>query len=480
MIRNYQTITVILMMMFVSLSGCFGETEDEAAPVIQGFFDFDQELDNRTWYHYPGGEEAHNNTSFLGGNNVPYYSSSSYYSIGMSTFEPTMGITSTGNLYISSWGNGPSGSTAIVQCSGLVELQSLDDYSCQNVYDPITPIPNSNDPYVYVDPWTDRIMKFDMHALLGMTVEWSDDEGASWSLPTPATGYSVQDHQTIASAPYPAIAHETLWVFCINGNAPMPLCAASQDGGNTWGPELPGAPVDCQSGGLSAHIIGAENGNFYRGQKGCNGEGYSIYRTNDGAITWTEHVLPTEESGTADTWNAEEAQVDTDSESNVYAMWMGIDDLPYFSYSTDNAETWSDAMMIAPSHLVGTGFPVVIAGDPGRVAFGYIGDDGSGLWNGYISVMTDAFNETPLITTVQVNANEDPLDNASPTCGYERCGGFGDFIDMQIDEFGRPWFGLSHNPSGDTGIFATFTDGPTLRGNLTTLTQIPAGGPATL
>ncbi len=35
--------------------------------------------------------------------------------------------------------------------------------------------------------------------------------------------------------------------------------------------------------------------------------------------------FPTEESGTADTWNAEEAQVDTDSESNVYAMWMGYD-----------------------------------------------------------------------------------------------------------------------------------------------------------
>ena len=38
--------------------------------------------------------------------------------------------------------------------------------------------------------------------------------------------------------------------------------------------------------------------------------------------------------------------------------------------------------------------------------------------------MTDAFNETPLITTVQINADDDPLDNASPTCGYERCGGF--------------------------------------------------------
>ena len=37
MIRNYQTITVVVMMMFVSLSGCFGETEEEAVPVIQGF-----------------------------------------------------------------------------------------------------------------------------------------------------------------------------------------------------------------------------------------------------------------------------------------------------------------------------------------------------------------------------------------------------------------------------------------------------------
>ena len=64
MIRNYQTITVVLMMMLISLSGCFGETEEEAVPVIQGFFDFDQELDNRTWYHYPGGEDAQNNTSF--------------------------------------------------------------------------------------------------------------------------------------------------------------------------------------------------------------------------------------------------------------------------------------------------------------------------------------------------------------------------------------------------------------------------------
>ena len=114
-------------------------------------------------------------------------------------------------------------------------------------------------------------MKFDMHALLGMTVEWSDNEGQSWIGPSVATGWSVQDHQTIASSPYPAAFHQTTWVFCVNGNYPYPVCSASNDGGLTWGPELPGTPSDCESGGLTGHITGSENGNFYRGNRGCNG-----------------------------------------------------------------------------------------------------------------------------------------------------------------------------------------------------------------
>ena len=102
------------------------------------------------------------------------------------------------------------------------------EYECVDVYNPPTaPVANSNDPYVYVDPWTDRIMKFDMHALLKMTVEWSDNEGQSWSPPTVATGTSIQDHQTIASSPYPAALHPTTWVFCINGNWQSPLCSSS-------------------------------------------------------------------------------------------------------------------------------------------------------------------------------------------------------------------------------------------------------------
>jgi len=84
-----------------------------------------------------------------------------------------------------------------------------------------------------------------------------------------------------------------------------------------------------------------------------------------------------------------------------------------------------------------------------------------------------------LITTVMVNDPSDPLDNASPTCGYERCGGFGDFLDMQIDANGRVWFALAHNPT-DSGIYGSVTMGPTLRGGLQPLPVMAAGGLQTL
>jgi hypothetical protein len=351
---------------------------------------------------------------------------------------------------------------------------------CENTYQ--GQIVNSNDPYVYVDPWTDRVMKFDMHALAGMTVEWSDDEGETWGplgLASFATGYSVQDHQTIASSPYNALLHETTWVFCVNGNWQSPLCSTSQDGGLTWGPEVPGAPTNCNSGGLTGHMVGSNNGNFYRGNPGCDGEGYSIYRSSDGGYTWSEHKLPTEETGTAATWNAEEAQVYPDEDNNVHAMWMGVDNMPYYSYSFDNCDTWSSPIMIAPpTNLNGTGFPALAAGDSGRVAFAYLGDSGGNTWNGYISVMTDSFSPMPLITTTQVNNFGDPLDT-TVDCGYNRCGGFGDFIDILIDQHGRPWFGLSHNIV-DQGIYGTMMMGPSLRDATVPLNPLPEGGFSTL
>ena len=481
---------MILLMLAPMISGCFaGNTVEE----IKESSPFDNlcpdGIANNTWYHYPGAVNAlsapHiiNGTSILQGENVPMCTKGTYYGIGFSTFEPTIGITSADNLYMTSWGNGPGGSTAIIRCTDMIEMVDVSSYSCENTYQGA--VANSNDPYVYVDRWTDRIMKFDMHALAGMTVEWSDDEGETWGpfgLASFATGYSVQDHQTIASSPYNAAFHETTWVFCVNGNWQSPLCSTSNDGGLTWGPEVPGAPVNCNSGGLTGHMVGADDGNFYRGNPSCDGEGYSIYRSTNGGLTWTEHELPTDVTGMADTWNFEEAQVYPDEENNLHAMWMGADDLPYYSYSFNQGDSWSAPLMVAPPGLNGTGFPAVAAGDSGKVAFAYLGDTGGDTWNGYISIMTDSFSETPLITTVQVNEFGDPL-SLEADCGYNRCGGFGDFIDILVDNHGRAWFGLSHNIGNnlqDEGIYGTTMVGPSLRGSIAPLNILPEGGPKTL
>ena len=481
---------MILLMLAPMISGCFaGNTVEE----IKESSPFDNlcpdGIANNTWYHYSGAVNAlsapHiiNGTSILQGENVPMCTKGTYYGIGFSTFEPTIGITSADNLYMTSWGNGPGGSTAIIRCTDMIEMVDVSSYSCENTYQGA--VANSNDPYVYVDRWTDRIMKFDMHALAGMTVEWSDDEGETWGpfgLASFATGYSVQDHQTIASSPYNAAFHETTWVFCVNGNWQSPLCSTSNDGGLTWGPEVPGAPVNCNSGGLTGHMVGANDGNFYRGNPSCDGEGYSIYRSTNGGLTWTEHELPTDVTGMADTWNFEEAQVYPDEENNLHAMWMGADDLPYYSYSFNQGDSWSAPLMVAPPGLNGTGFPAVAAGDSGKVAFAYLGDTGGDTWNGYISIMTDSFSETPLITTVQVNEFGDPL-SLEADCGYNRCGGFGDFIDILVDNHGRAWFGLSHNIGNnlqDEGIYGTTMVGPSLRGSIAPLNILPEGGPKTL
>jgi hypothetical protein len=109
---------------------------------------------------------------------------------------------------------------------------------------------------------------------------------------------------------------------------------------------------------------------------------------------------------------------------------------------------------------------------------GYLGDSGGDTWNGYLTVITDVFSPMPLMTTVQVNAWGDPLDTTAD-CGFNRCGGFGDFNDIVIDQYGRPWFGLAHNIGGEIGIFGTMAVGPSLRGN-GTLTELPPGGPGTL
>ena len=79
-------------MLSASFAGCFGEDEKEIVVEKSDVWNF--ERSELTWYHFPDAVDAWGNENFnFDGRNVPFDAVGSYYGIGMSTFEPTMGIT---------------------------------------------------------------------------------------------------------------------------------------------------------------------------------------------------------------------------------------------------------------------------------------------------------------------------------------------------------------------------------------------------
>lgn len=486
---------LILLMLAPSLMGCLGGEEKKTPPVVHPF-GFDEAIAPGVWYHAGGSPsspaaidllnatamaEANLSMEMFTGNNAPFWTQGTYYGTGFDTFEPTLGVLSDGTIVFTNY-NGLSKGTQIIRSQD--QGQTWENVGPFNqAYPSAGQVPNSNDPYIYVDPWTDRIVKFDMHALTAMWVEYSDDGGDSWSVPYTAYGYyTPQDHQSIASTPdVNGIAfHDTIYVYCINtgSSALGPQCSRSLDGGHNWDIQQPGAPLTTQCSGLHGHVSGSVDGWVYRGNPSC--EGPAVYASSDGGYSWSEHTITTE-VGMQQGWHSHEVSVGADAVGNLYAMWIGDGMMPWISWSKDNGDTWRDPVMVAAPGLEETGFPTLFAGADGRLAFSYIGEfTDMGGWNGFIGTITDAHADVPLITTVQVNVEGDILD-AQDNCGDIRCGGFGDFIDIEIDDAGRPWAALAHNLNSDEAIIGTWTTGPSLMDdNLTALPVLPLGGNSTL
>ena len=476
---------MLTLLMFGSLlSGCFGEEEPPVVSEERIPFEFASAIPANTWYHFPGNLTREPVSALdpdlwhhFNETNWPVLAQGTYFGIGETTFEPTLGVTSAGEIVFTNY-RGTGDGTHIIRSRDMG--LSWEDVGPFNPVFPSGQVPNSNDPYVYVDPWTDRIVKFDMHALTAMFVEYSDDGGDSWSVPFSAEGYySPQDHQSIASMPdVGGIGfYETIYVFCINTGLSTagPQCSRSLNGGQAWDVQRPGYPVGVvQCSGLHAHLVGSPDGAVYRGNPSCDGP--AVYRSVDGGFTWTEHTITTEVQSAG-----HEVATAVDAAGNLYAHWIGAgENQAWFAASQDQGDTWTEPMMVIPPGVDWAGFPTITAGDDGRVAIGYIGiREDTGGWNGYISTMTSVFSERPLITTVAVNVLEDALDD-SADCGGRRCGGFGDFIDIELDDSGRPWIALAHNVLGQEGIAGTYIVGPSLYGPIEELPPHVAGGPDTL
>jgi hypothetical protein len=379
--------------------------------------------------------------------------------------EPTLGITKHGDVFY----------TAIQTNTRVEVAHSGDNGQSWDLRSPkIAGTRNAHlltfDPYIYVDPDTDRIFNIDLTVACSY-LSYSDDKGKTWTTDPIACGRPVNDHQTLFAGPpsiSPTVGYENTVYYCWN-DVGSSSCSKSLDGAlsftPTGSPAYPGVDPeaggqgDSQCGGLHGHGHVGPDGTVYL-PKGHCGQPWLSISDNEGA-TWTR--VQVANNGTA----THEASVATDKKGNIYYSWIARDRRPYLTYSTNGGRTWAKPMMVGAPGVIEANLPSLDVGAPGKVAIAYMGSENSpykpngkfeqsectlvesqldqcddprwekATWNGYTTISANVFDREPLFYSGTVNAPSDPLSRRQ--CGPGRCKAVFDFIDVVISPDGTAW-----------------------------------------
>jgi hypothetical protein len=346
------------------------------------------------------------------------------------------------------------------------------------------------DPYIWVDPWTDRVYTIDLTVACSL-LSYTDDGGKTWVTNPLACGRPVNDHQTLFGGP-PAttspVLYENILYYCWNDIATS-SCSKSTDGGLTFHPTGSPAFTGVSTGegqgnsgqlcgGLHGHGVVGEDGTIYLPREYCNQPWLAI--STDEGVTWSRvRVADLPASGGPD------PSVAVDKKGNIYYIFTSDDRLPYLVTSRDGGKSWSRPVMIAAPGVNETNLATIDAGKPGAVAIAYMGTTNSPgdpwegnlyagtTWNAYVTVSTNAFARSPRFTSATINDPKDPVFRRN--CGPGRCGAVFDFIDVVIGPDGRPYgafvdgcMDVCATPGGvanfgSEGLVGTIAGGPRLR-----------------
>lgn len=400
-------------------------------------------------------------------------------SVGRKAAEPTIGVTSDGTAFFSA-GDFDGLITGTGARTEL--LRSADGGLSWTSVQPTAPVVKTEpgislDPYVWVDPRTDRVFNLDL-AGCGY-LQTSDDKGATWQRSLAACGDSV-DHQSLfggppaAGARLPQVGYPNTLYYCSNRVLDS-RCARSLDGGRTWVTTAtpaylgfdPAAGGMCN--GLHGHGFTDNAGRVYLPKGHCGNPWLAV--SEDGGDTWVQRRVSTKLSGTpvvpvlryAGTFAHTSAAAD--AAGNVYYIWPDDKMRPWLSISRDQGRTWEQPLLVAPPGVNETNFPTVDAGAAGHVAITFVGSPASSPgalgggsatrpWNQYVLISGNALDAQPLFLSTTVNNPADPIHRGD--C-FSRCAGMYDFLDVIVAPTGDVWATASDTCTSSACIAGTRT-----------------------
>jgi hypothetical protein len=303
----------------------------------------------------------------------------------------------------------------------------------------------SLDPILFTDHATGRTFESQLTGADSATC-YTDDDGATWN---PSTGGGIPsgaDHQTLGGGVYspnglgslPTSTYPHAVYYCSQDIATA-FCAASHDGGTTFGPGVPTySLLDC--GGLHGHVKVAPDGTAYLPNKAC-GSNAAVVVSKDGGTTWTVDKVPGTSPSDAD------PSVGVGANGTVYLGSVGSDGRPSVAVSHDQGTTWSTPQVVGGEFGIKNAvFPAMVAGDDDRATLAFIGTptggnyqdaaNFTGVWHLYLATTYDGGR-----TWVTSDATpHDPVQRGSICTGGTTCGSdrnLLDFIDVTTDKQGR-------------------------------------------
>jgi len=332
------------------------------------------------------------------------------------------------------------------------------------------------DPILFTDPGTGRTF---VSQLAGRTslAAFTDNDGASF-LPSQGGGISSGvDHQTIGGGPFAPPLSGILYphaVYYCSQDIALAECALSVNGGITFGVAVPiYTLLTCD--GLHGHIKVAPDGTAYVPNKSCTGLQGVAVSTNDG-LTWTVRTVPGSTAGSGD------PSVGIATDGTVYFGFVDGGGHPKIAVSHDRGLTWSAPQDVGATFgLQNIAFPAVVAGDPARAAFAFLGTPAGGnatgddptfpaVWHLYIaSTTTGGASWTTVDATPSDPVQRGTICVAGTTCGSTR--NLLDFIDATVDAQGRVLVGFADGCQGSC------VNGPPNSGTALATIARQTGGP---